>query len=603
MEHLQVQVTTFQIIKIGCKHLSDEIGKIVIQHFITGAMETMSIAGPFLKFLNCTPEETGTWTGCVLFLTKESFACTPSLIIQKESLGDAEADKKIEPVLLDTVLEWQFWRFDISLQQLEQQRAVQYVIVAGTESRSATFWIQAKGQPFHFGYTSCNGISGSIAEDHYSRKDPTYLWRDLLSVHSSFPLHVLVGGGDQVYSDPVWKEDIFARWGELPSLEDKISAEWTLEHEQVATSFYLKNYLESFTMDHVSTAYACIPSVMIYDDHDIWDGYGSYDAELQNCAMFQGLFKVAKRFYLLFQQHATEDTARSSGEFLESADGYHTVKYLGPQIALLGMDMRTRRTKKTILPESTYQLFRSALLDLPGSVLHVVALSGVPVVFPSIPLSENILGGLKSLVKSSACIRACGKSAGVLDRFEQPEILDDLLDGWAASIHKEERVRFIQLLQEASLKKKFRVTILSGDAHVGGIGEIYSRQRPRPQPKDDPLFIYQIISSAIMNSPPPAGVVAMLTRTNFSKTIDEKSKQKMVKAFGQHHSPTKKLLDQRNWCDICMNILMPGNPKDPEFGGLRFALRAEDPERWLGFAEEIYEVVAPRVPRQHIGKN
>lgn len=32
----------------------------------------------------------------------------------------------------------------------------------------------------------------------------------------------------------------------------------------------------------------------------------------------------------------------------------------------------------------TYQLLRNALLDLPESVQHVVALSGVPVVFPSV---------------------------------------------------------------------------------------------------------------------------------------------------------------------------------------------------------------------------
>ena len=45
-----------------------------------------------------------------------------------------------------------------------------------------------------------------VEEDHYARKDPTYLWRDLLQVHATFPIHVLVGGGDQVYSDPVWQE-------------------------------------------------------------------------------------------------------------------------------------------------------------------------------------------------------------------------------------------------------------------------------------------------------------------------------------------------------------------------------------------------------------
>jgi phosphodiesterase/alkaline phosphatase D-like protein len=173
----------------------------------------------------------------------------------------------------------------------------------------------------------------------------------MLQVHGAFPLHPLVGGGDQVYSDPVWKIELFDKWGSLPRLEDKINAEWTEKHEAAANEFYLKNYLESYTMEHVCTAYASIPSVMIWDDHDIWDGYGSYDAPLQTCAFFQGLFKVAKKFYLLFQQQETEEFARKSGEYLEEAEGFHSVKYMGPQVALLCIDMRMKRTKARILPE------------------------------------------------------------------------------------------------------------------------------------------------------------------------------------------------------------------------------------------------------------
>lgn len=133
-----------------------------------------------------------------------------------------------------------------------------------------------------------------------------------------------------------------------------------------------------------------------------------------------------------------------------------------------------------------------------------------------IPLSEQILVGFKTLITDSACVRACAKKAGAVDRFGQPEILDDLLDGWAAKIHKQERLEFIHLLQEVALAKKVRVSILSGDAHVGGVGRLYSRHFPRLDPRQDPLFMVQIISSAVMNSPPPRGVVDMLMRTNFA---------------------------------------------------------------------------------------
>ena len=33
---------------------------------------------------------------------------------------------------------------------------------------------------------------------------------------------------------------------------------------------------------------------MIWDDHDIYDGWGSYPAHMQNCSVFQGLRSLPK---------------------------------------------------------------------------------------------------------------------------------------------------------------------------------------------------------------------------------------------------------------------------------------------------------------------
>ena len=58
-----------------------------------------------------------------------------------------------------------------------------------------------------------------IEDDAPARQDRTYLWRDLLKVHSAFPLHCLVGGGDQVYNDGVWRECAGLKaWGEIDLL-------------------------------------------------------------------------------------------------------------------------------------------------------------------------------------------------------------------------------------------------------------------------------------------------------------------------------------------------------------------------------------------------
>ena len=53
-----------------------------------------------------------------------------------------------------------------------------------------------------------------MPEDSPEKQDPTYLWRDLLQLHGAFPLHCLVGGGDQLYSDGVFKQPLLKAWGE-----------------------------------------------------------------------------------------------------------------------------------------------------------------------------------------------------------------------------------------------------------------------------------------------------------------------------------------------------------------------------------------------------
>ena len=65
----------------------------------------------------------------------------------------------------------------------------------------------------------------------------------------------------------------------------------------------------------------------------------------------QGIFGVAKRFFLLFQQHASVTTAPALKEWLDHEEGFHSVRYLGTDVVLLSIDMRTRRTKHNILPE------------------------------------------------------------------------------------------------------------------------------------------------------------------------------------------------------------------------------------------------------------
>ncbi|EFN58805.1 hypothetical protein CHLNCDRAFT_140599 [Chlorella variabilis] len=280
-------------------------------------------AGPFLRFQGGTGAGDSSWTGSVLFLTRggangdQAGAPQPTLTLTDGSAAGGSGSHQLEPTQLASVLGWAFWRFEIELQLAPWQRPVEYNVSAGTTiTKTYSFWLPAVGQPMHWGYTSCNGFSGSIPATAPERQDVTYLWKDMLKLHSAFPLHCVVGGGDQLYNDPVFKQPSLQAWGENPDHEFKAAADWTEEMEAEATSFYISNYISAFCMRDVCDAYAQIPQVMMWDDHDIWDGYGSYDADIQDCKVFKGLFAVARKFYLLFQQHTTDDFNKQKQEYL-----------------------------------------------------------------------------------------------------------------------------------------------------------------------------------------------------------------------------------------------------------------------------------------------
>ncbi len=52
-----------------------------------------------------------------------------------------------------------------------------------------------------------------------------------------------------------------------------------------------------------------------------------------------------------------------------------------------------------------------------------------------------------------------------------------LLDLSCCPLCAEERLQFIHLLQHFATSKHLRVSILSGDAHVGGVGRLYSKPK------------------------------------------------------------------------------------------------------------------------------
>lgn len=72
---------------------------------------------------------------------------------------------------------------------------------------------------------------------------------------------------------------------------------------------------------------------------------------------------------------------------------FHWLRYMGPQVALLGVDMRSERSKARILPPAAYGVLQAAVGALPARLQHLVVLSGVPLVFPAVRCCSNYACG------------------------------------------------------------------------------------------------------------------------------------------------------------------------------------------------------------------
>ena len=134
-------------------------------------MSSRTFAGPFLRYDNCIPGSK-VWKGSVLFLTKteegaqevrgdaNSAGAIPTIEIED---GGRASTRVSEAKWLDSCFGWRFWRFDIELELENEQRPVRYVVTppsgSSGEQQSATFFVPGQNQSWHWGYTSCNGIS------------------------------------------------------------------------------------------------------------------------------------------------------------------------------------------------------------------------------------------------------------------------------------------------------------------------------------------------------------------------------------------------------------------------------------------------------------
>ena len=73
------------------------------------------------------------------------------------------------------------------------------------------------------------------------------------------------------------------------ALQERYEVAFSPEMEKACMQYYSEHYREHFATPVMRDVLACIPQINIWDDHDIFDGWGSYPEPLQMCHVFQGM--------------------------------------------------------------------------------------------------------------------------------------------------------------------------------------------------------------------------------------------------------------------------------------------------------------------------
>ncbi|WP_439842941.1 alkaline phosphatase D family protein [Aeromonas taiwanensis] len=365
------------------------------------------------------------------------------------------------------------------------------------------FHLPGKKELVRIGYASCNGFSDFKLLT--STPAPYAMWDKLAAEHKAHPFSLLLMGGDQVYADSLWTSvPTLKAWNELDR-EEKVKRKATRTMVEQLDRFYCELYCKQWSRPEVAFMLARVPSAMMWDDHDIFDGWGSYPEDLQRCEVYQAIYAAATKYFRLFQLRS-----EANGALLDKALNHHSWRLGFRGYQILALDNRANRTLTRVMSPSQWDQINAALAACDSG--HLLVMAGVPVVYRDFSFTEAALDATP---------------------WEE-ELTDDLKDHWRAKDHQGERARLImRLLDNARQRRQkepgCKTLILSGDVHVGCLGVIQDK-------REGVVNVHQLVSSGIVHPCPTQfqwmGILAMTN--DDPEYLDENRliRAELLKPFG-----------------------------------------------------------------------
>ncbi|KAJ1816365.1 hypothetical protein LPJ56_004312, partial [Coemansia sp. RSA 2599] len=500
-------------------------------------------------------------------------------------------------IYTEPTFKYTFWRADISL-SLPQEAEVDVVYQVhwgadehAIQSYSARptygFRLPAQASQWRMCVTSNLQFTRRVPETaRAALRGSGPVLRDLLAKHRANPFHVWVGTGGQFLGEGVWDDCEHALRPFLVHGLDptrRAHVPWTAEMSAAVERWYFLEYLRQwFGVGAVHPSEAegqvCIKQAVetipytFTPDCDILPEMGSYAPALHFSHVFSGVKHIGSKYFALFQAHTTPTLAHNEHEFL--AEGFHSIKKLGPYTSILTIDTRSERQPAGIVDRHSYDMLFSELeARVPPTTTNLIVVSANPVIFPRTRSFEPILRGAATtgLAQIISYAVGGGSSGGgkqarndwvAKDRFGEVMAVTKLNDFWTANNHKSERLFVVRSLQEFARRRSVRITIASGHVNCLSAGHFRtytdSKFDPRKYPEQrgflsDFRSMIQLTVSGAVQEPADSLTLRAYHFAGRSSSFDMYTEEKLYHTFNVdvNHLPppnnNQKLLARRSY--------------------------------------------------------
>jgi len=348
-------------------------------------------------------------------------------------------------------------------------------------ARDTGYWVDDRWYPvvadltgeLRIGYVSCNGQEHGDRERDDDERNA--LWHRLAGHHEQRPFHLLLHGGDQIYADEMLDtHPALQAWRDATGDTDCGAGDVEAVRERLA-AYLLQRYVELYAQAAPGWMLARVPSLCMWDDHDICDGWGSLPAEALDAPVARAVFNVARTMFRVFQLGVGPDEA---APLCLDASGTSLTWALDlPGVSIVAPDLRSERRPERVMGAVGERAFDQALARAQGP--RVLVMSSVPALGPRLSWVERALQ--------------------LTPQMEEYE--DDLRDQWQSRAHRGEWRAFLQRLLRAHEQGDASVTLLSGEIHLATRGTMDAAAGP----------VHQLVASGITHPPPPAAYALVLS--------------------------------------------------------------------------------------------